>query len=582
MRRGIAASRVKRFLFSPFLVALATLFCLLPFFGKAFNIDDPLFYEVGRHIARAPLDPYGFGFNWYGSEQPMWTITKNPPLACYYLALAGSLLGWSETALHAAFLLPALGVTLGTRALARHFRVAANLSALLVLACPAFLVSATSVMCDVMMLAFLVWAVVCWLRALERPGVLLFVASGALLSAAVLTKYFALAMVPLLVAHAVARRASGMRWLIAPALTLLTAWAYERATAARYGIGLLSDAMAYSRVLRPAFGMTPAQNALVTLCFVGGCFLPVALLEPLHWNRSKRSLWPPAAALALSAAGTLALGRAAPSFAARTLGMTQWARPDIAAQGAIFLFLGVLALLPLAASLRVQRRDERASPVAEAASTQTHRADWLLLVGWMLLVLVFAAFLNWVINARSLLPLAPPLAIVAAARVPLWARVRRTNARFALAALPVVALPLTAALAVAVATAYGDAQSAARPRLMAQDAARDILPRAPALWAMGNWGFPFYMRQKGVPVIDARRPRLRRGDWVIEPSPMAQIDFVPTGDWPLIAQGEQRNWVPLSTMNASTGAGFYAASLGALPFSLAPTPPDIYLLHRVP
>lgn len=37
----------------------------------------------------------------------MWEVTKNPPLACYYLAISAMILGWSEPALHIAFLLPA-------------------------------------------------------------------------------------------------------------------------------------------------------------------------------------------------------------------------------------------------------------------------------------------------------------------------------------------------------------------------------------------------------------------------------------------------------------------------------------------
>jgi hypothetical protein len=43
---------------------------------------------------------------------PMWDITKNPPLACHYLAAAAAVVGWSEAALHAAFLLPAVAVSL--------------------------------------------------------------------------------------------------------------------------------------------------------------------------------------------------------------------------------------------------------------------------------------------------------------------------------------------------------------------------------------------------------------------------------------------------------------------------------------
>src|SRR5271166_5867053 len=90
------------------LLTAATLLCLLPFSGKAFHIDDPLFLWSAQHIVRHPLDPYGFQVNWYGWQMPMSEVTKNPPLACYYAAAIGALAGWSERALHLGFLLPTL------------------------------------------------------------------------------------------------------------------------------------------------------------------------------------------------------------------------------------------------------------------------------------------------------------------------------------------------------------------------------------------------------------------------------------------------------------------------------------------
>jgi hypothetical protein len=75
-------------------VALALLVAvvLLPFLGKPFNMDDPLFLRAARHIQEHPLDLYGFAVNWFGTETPMWEATKNPPLACYYVASAAGLL----------------------------------------------------------------------------------------------------------------------------------------------------------------------------------------------------------------------------------------------------------------------------------------------------------------------------------------------------------------------------------------------------------------------------------------------------------------------------------------------------------
>src|SRR5438477_9023337 len=147
------------------LIVLAT---LSPFLGKPFNMDDPLFIWAARHIQKHPGNPYGFDVNWFGTVAPMWEATKNPPLACYYLAAAGSVLGWGEIALHVSLLLPALGAALGTYRLARHFCRQPLLATLVAVFTPVFLVSSTTVMCDVLLLALWVWAVVFWVEGMQQ------------------------------------------------------------------------------------------------------------------------------------------------------------------------------------------------------------------------------------------------------------------------------------------------------------------------------------------------------------------------------------------------------------------------------
>jgi len=124
-----------------------------PFLNKAFHIDDPLFLWMAQQIAKHPLDPYGFDVNWASFMQPMWIVMQNPPLCSYYIAAVASAFGWSEPVLHLAFLFWATMSILGTFVLARRFCREPLVAALLTLFTPVFLVSATSVMCDVIMLA---------------------------------------------------------------------------------------------------------------------------------------------------------------------------------------------------------------------------------------------------------------------------------------------------------------------------------------------------------------------------------------------------------------------------------------------
>ena len=100
---------------------IVTVLCLVPFVGKAFHIDDPVFIWSAKQIQVKPADFYGFTVNWDGTEKSMAEVMHNPPVACYYVALAGSLFGYSEVALHTAFLAPAVAAALGIFCLARRF-----------------------------------------------------------------------------------------------------------------------------------------------------------------------------------------------------------------------------------------------------------------------------------------------------------------------------------------------------------------------------------------------------------------------------------------------------------------------------
>ena len=42
--------------------------CLVPFLGKAFHVDDPLFLWTARQIIEKPGDFFGTTVNWLGTE----------------------------------------------------------------------------------------------------------------------------------------------------------------------------------------------------------------------------------------------------------------------------------------------------------------------------------------------------------------------------------------------------------------------------------------------------------------------------------------------------------------------------------
>ncbi len=207
---------------------------LAPFVNKAVHVDDPLFVWSARQILRDPLRPYEFEVNWAGgSGLSMWNETKNPPLTSYWLAAAIGLCGENEIAMHLWMWPFTVGAVVATYALARRHVREPLWPALAVLASPAFLVSATTLMADVPALALLTIGYFIYVEGIDRASDPLSALGALVLGTAALVKYMAaggIALAALYWALSPARRPRSLAWLglsIAP----LALWAV-------YGIAL--------------------------------------------------------------------------------------------------------------------------------------------------------------------------------------------------------------------------------------------------------------------------------------------------------------------------------------------------------
>ncbi len=116
------------------IIGIAVAACLLPFTGKAFHIDDPMYLWAAEQIASDPLDFYGFDVNWHGFIEPNYVANKNPPLIGFFLAAVSVVFGWSERGLHLGMLLPMLALLGALHGIARRL-VAHALDALRQLGC---------------------------------------------------------------------------------------------------------------------------------------------------------------------------------------------------------------------------------------------------------------------------------------------------------------------------------------------------------------------------------------------------------------------------------------------------------------
>lgn len=537
------------------LLVMLTLFCLLPFLGRAFHVDDTLFLWAAKQIAKHPLDPYRFDVVWDLIRLPMSEVTKNPPLAAYYAALAGSVMGWSELALHLAFLIPALAVIMGTYRLAQEFTASPLIAAAATLLTPVFLVSSSSVMCDTMMLAFWIWAIIFWTMGLEASRAHYFLISSLLISASALTKYFGVALIPLLLIYSIVRRDRIRVWAGYLAIPLLALAAYQFWTKGLYGQGLLLNVAGFSAQQRSLAGQTSILgNGLVGLSFLGGCALPGLFLAPFVWSWKKIVC---GAILALAAGFSIAigwvyLGHSIQADHIRLNLQRQW----MAAGSQLAIYIaGGISVLALAVSECIKRRD--------AAS--------LLLGLWVYGTFIFAAFLNWTINARSILPLIPAAGILLARRLENSDARRRNAAILALVASACVSIWVTQADS-------GWANSARRAAAILHERTQN---ERGTIWFQGHWGFQYYMEAYGARPVDFTSSVLSPGDMLIIPENNIETLRFPSE---FIASSELLEidlHQHVSTMCWPMGAGFYSSLWGPLPFAVGRVPAGGYFLFRM-
>ncbi len=269
---------------------VVTLACLLPFADKAVHIDDTLFIWAGRQMQTRWWDPYGFDVNWYGWSMPMHEVTKNPPLASALISLLASVFGENEFALHLGFFLQAIAVVLGTYALARRLCHHPVHAALATLFTPVFLVSATTLMCDVLMVAFWVWAIEFWIRGIEEKRAVSLAFAAFLMGASALSKYFGIALIPLLVAYTLFRSGKPGLWLAYFLIPIGMLGLFEVATWSMHGHTVLLEAFSYASENESRGLLALGAKMMIAVGFAGGCCSVVLFFLPLLW-KAKLPLW---------------------------------------------------------------------------------------------------------------------------------------------------------------------------------------------------------------------------------------------------------------------------------------------------
>jgi hypothetical protein len=200
-------------------------------------------------------------------------------------------------------------------------------------------------------------------------------------------------------------------------------------------------------------------------------------------------------------------------------------------------------------------------------------ADSLLLLLWVFGTFAFTGFVNWTINARSVLPLIPAAGILLARRVDaLWSH--STRGRTAM-----LAIPLALAGAVSLWLTWADTRLADSARTAATLIEQRTQNQPGTVWFTGHWGFQYYMESFGAHAVAVNDPPHRAGDYlaVAESSRLFEIrpEFVASREVIEIPMD-----LGITTAQSKLGAGFYSSDSGPLPFAVGPVPPERYELIR--
>ncbi|HEX4824962.1 MAG TPA: hypothetical protein VFV19_11690 [Candidatus Polarisedimenticolaceae bacterium] len=433
---------------------------LLPFLGKAYTIDDPLFLYQARHVLEDPLHPTAFDVVWSLEPHRMSALMASGP-GMAYLLVPTLLAGGAEWVAHLTQLLLLALAIVATASLALTLdgdETQARRASLLLAATPAVLGMAATAMPDVAAMALGV-------LGLERTAAFgrdarrgQAVVAALYLGAATLCRSHlaALAVVAWLLGPNDRRR-----WIVPVAALLAAAAAFTitRDPQSHAGAGAVAGAAA-TFVFAPAV-LRNVVSFPVHLALAFPFAIAWLLLCPIAIVRSP--------VLYVAGAGAWAYIRLHPEVG-----------PQVAA---IAAGLGAAALFDLAWQA-FKRRD---------------RIDGMLAT-WCLTPIAVVPYLH--LPSKYLLAAAPAMAIAVA----------RQKGRLPKLSL---AVPVVCGTLLGVLILRADARFAGTGRRAAETLVAPAVTSGKTVWFNGHWGFQWYAERAGARPLTQTPPHPHWGDLVI-------------------------------------------------------------------
>lgn len=501
----------------------------------AWHVDEPFFLALARQILRDPRHPLSFAFNWYGAAAPMASLNNTPPVFPSLLAAALKLSGGGEFFTRALFFPFDLIAAWSVLALAARFLKKPLWPTLLVLSGPGWALNFPHLMAERVMSAFAFSSLDFAVRSFDEDSSTSFWFSAVLAALALLTKYNAVFLIPVVLVYGFTRRVPSRRLALWAAVAL-------SGLPVGYGLNALFGADAPSAVWtvvsQSSRGVwsAPSHQLRALLAFTGGLALP-AVVWVFSLKPSPRSV----AAAAVASAVLFA-----PVFDLAPL-----VRPVDRVTGAVLAGGVLLTVWSLFRGART-----RGSALWSA---------WL--AGVALLQLAY-----WSVMARFVVFLTPALVFW------LWERLEaeRPDLLSRLGAATFAAtLALTAALG-AVDLTYASAQ-----KELAQGVS-SVWGRGRKVWFTGHWGLQEYLSEAGARPLDEAQggwSQAAVGDLVVVPTTNTNIlrpHSTLRADFFRVSVVSR---VPLRLISArESDAGFYTDVTGFLPWSFSREPLDSFTL----
>ncbi len=502
----------------PIILVLLVLALRLPFLNQAIQGDDLYYLHGAEHAQIDPLHPTHARYLFQGDLVDMRGHSHGP-LNAWILAAPLAVFGEvRETAFHALYILWSLIAVLAMWSLARRFCEQPFLATLLFLAVPAFVVNGNSLEADLPFLALWLAAIALFVRAIDSGSRSMLVWSAVFAGLSALDAYQAIFLTPILAVYLYEKRGVWMvartRRRIAICITVvaapaaITIWqVFERASGGALPVTMLAGYM-------QSYGFQALANKARSA---------VALIVHSGWIVS------PVIAI-------LAFGRG--PFAQVKW---RWMVAALAAIAGAFydhdpLFWASLACGALVLSACLGR---------SACVGRDFLRAWVLIFFAGALIIFFAG------SARYLLPIAAPIAILAA----------RQLSRGVLVTGFALQLALSIALAIVNYQHWDDYRRFAGS--LAKEASEG------RVWINADWGLRWYLEQEGALAMPKDQV-IQPGDVVVSSalgSPLpVNAQLVP------ISQMEVRPALPMRIISLDRRSGYSQG--GLLPFEISAGPID--------